>query len=63
ETDEGRREDLYVELQRLLAEEQMVRAMLAYVYAPTASSANLAGFNATALSNYRVFLEAAGFSG
>jgi ABC-type transport system substrate-binding protein len=63
ETDEGRREDLYVELQRLLAEEQMVRAMLAYVYAPTASSANLAGFNATALSNYRVFLEEAGFSG
>ena len=63
ETDEGTREELYVELQRLLAGEQMVRAMLAYVYAPTASSADLAGFNATALSNYRVFLEEAGFSG
>jgi peptide/nickel transport system substrate-binding protein len=63
QTDEDRRRELYVELQRILAEDLMVRAMLAYVYAPTASSDDVVNFNADALGNYRLFMEDTGFAG
>jgi peptide/nickel transport system substrate-binding protein len=63
ETDEGRRAELYTELQRFMIEEQMVRAMLAYIFTPTATTANVTNFNADALGTYRLFLEKTGFSG
>jgi peptide/nickel transport system substrate-binding protein len=63
EADAGRRTELYTELQRFLIEEQMVRAMLAYIFTPTATAANVTGFNADALGTYRLFLEKTGFSG
>jgi peptide/nickel transport system substrate-binding protein len=63
EPDEDRRRELYVELQRFLAEEHLVRAMLAYIFTPTATTANVTGFNADALGTYRLFLEKTGFSG
>ncbi len=63
EDDEQKRAELYTELQTFLVEEQMVRAMLAYIFTPTATAANVAGFNADALGTYRLFLEKTGFSG
>jgi len=63
EDDEQKRAELYTQLQTFLVEEQMVRAMLAYIFTPTATAANVAGFNADALGTYRLFLEKTGFSG
>ncbi|WP_156787777.1 ABC transporter substrate-binding protein [Rubrobacter xylanophilus] len=63
ETDPQKRAQMYVSLQRLLAEKQMVRAMVAYIFTPTATTLDVTGFNADALGTYRLFLEKTGFSG
>jgi peptide/nickel transport system substrate-binding protein len=57
EVNPGKRGKLYVELQKFLAEEVMVYAMLANIYTPVVSSAELGGLNADALGTYRLFLE------
>jgi len=61
ETDEGRRRELYVELQRFLAEEVNVFFPLAYVGLPVTSSKSVGGVNTDAFANYRTFVEKTGF--
>lgn len=62
EPDDNRRKELYVELQRFLAEDIMVYAMLATIFTPVAGSNRLADFNADALGTYRLFLQNTGFA-
>ena len=57
EADTAKRAKLYIELQKFLAEEVMVYAMLANIYTPVVSSAELEGLNADVLGTYRLFLE------
>ncbi len=61
ETDEERRRELYVDLQRFLAEEINVYFPLAYVGLPVSSSTRVGGVNTDALGNYRTFPEKTGF--
>jgi peptide/nickel transport system substrate-binding protein len=63
ETDQQKRQQMYVDLQRFLAEEIMVYSMLAYIYTPVATASNVGNFNADSLGTYRLFLEDTGFSG
>ena len=63
ETNEDQRAQMYVDLQRFLAEEVMVYSMLGYIYTPVATTSNVSGVNADALGTYRLFLEETGFSG
>ena len=63
ETDQDKRRQMYVDLQRFLAEEIMVYSMLAYIYTPVATTPNVGDFNADSLGTYRLFLEDTGFSG
>ncbi len=62
ETDQEKRQQMYVDLQRFLAEEIMVYSMLAYIYTPVATTPNVGDFNADALGTYRLFLEDTGLS-
>lgn len=61
EVDEERRRELYIELQRFLAEEIMVYSMLANIYTPVAAAADVTNFNADSLGTYRLFLEETGY--
>jgi ABC-type transport system substrate-binding protein len=63
ETDQEKRRQMYVDLQRFLAEDIMVYSMLAYMYTPSATTSNVSNFNADSLGTYRLFLEDTGFSG
>jgi peptide/nickel transport system substrate-binding protein len=63
ETDQQKRQQMYVDLQRFLAEKIMVYSMLAYIYTPVATASNVGNFNADSLGTYRLFLEDTGFSG
>lgn len=51
------RNQLYIDLNRFLAEEVMVHAMLANIYTPVASQNDLSGVNADGMGTYRTFLE------
>jgi peptide/nickel transport system substrate-binding protein len=61
ETDEQQRRELYVDLQRFLAEEVNVFFPLAYIGLPVTSSAKVGGVNTDAFANYRTFVEKTGF--
>jgi peptide/nickel transport system substrate-binding protein len=61
ETDADRRRELYVDLQRFLAEEVNVYFPLAYVGLPVSSSVKVGGVNTDAMGNYRTFPEKTGF--
>jgi peptide/nickel transport system substrate-binding protein len=62
ETDSGKRGQMYVELQRFLAEKVMVYSMLANIFTPVAAANDLANFNADSLGTYRLFLEKTGYA-
>lgn len=62
ETDEKKRGQMYVDLQKFLADDIMVYAMLATIFTPVAASSKIANFNSDSLGTYRLFLEKTGFA-
>lgn len=62
EVNAGKRRQMYIDLQRFLAEKVMVYSMLANIYTPVASANSLANFNADSLGTYRLFLEKTGYA-